>query len=232
MAESKAVINAEKLRVYPCSTRSDKNDLNAKLNSEQNIVSVVNRLTKTTSGFVVGKLRIKSFGGVDKDLTFYPFEVNIFGYLFKILDKVTFTYSQWKDKTKIVAYIKTETIESAGTSFEQLKPNIEFNGTINDYTGDEFKPLTIAAVDDDTYAEILTTSGIKSLLLAEKVSGTEYWHTATFNNIPFRAQDIGISISDSDIEDYDIITSRYSAPQTLYDWIVSNYIIDDGDLDA
>ena len=77
-------IQSSKIKVYPSSRRNDASDRNAKLNSEQNLISSINRLTSKTS-FVIDGLNITN----EAQSSFLnPGSCNIYGYYFKILDTI------------------------------------------------------------------------------------------------------------------------------------------------
>jgi hypothetical protein len=72
---------SNKIRVFPSSNRDDKYDRNARLNTEHNLISLVNRLTKFQS-FVIKGLSVDN-----EDNCIYAGSCNIYGYYFE-LDKI------------------------------------------------------------------------------------------------------------------------------------------------
>lgn len=74
-------IASANIKMYPSSLRDDTIDRNAKLNSEQNLISIINRLSDK-DGFIVS-----GFDVVDNEIN--PGICNIHGYYFEITQSIT-----------------------------------------------------------------------------------------------------------------------------------------------
>lgn len=75
--------SSSEIKVFPTSRRSDEYDRNARINTEQNLISIVNRLTGQDS-FVISGLTVNSSGTyITQGMC------NIHGYLFTIENTIT-----------------------------------------------------------------------------------------------------------------------------------------------
>lgn len=94
---------SSQVKVYPSSKRNDAYDRNARLNSEQNLVSVVNRLTSRKC-FIVDGLNISQSGNT---LTIGAGSFNIYGYLFNIPENIELDLSSEEYKSITVNSVAT-----------------------------------------------------------------------------------------------------------------------------
>lgn len=102
MASVSKYFKSTDVKVYPSSKRVDYHDRNARLNSEQNLVSVVNRLTNRNS-FVIDGLSIDEDNKVLKSGS-----CNIHGYLFNLQNDVDISDIAG-DETNCYLYLNIET---------------------------------------------------------------------------------------------------------------------------
>lgn len=165
-------LESTNVRMYPSSRRTD--DLNAMLNSEQNITSISNRITSHES-YIIG---YSESGGT------YNFELCIHGYYFDITG---ITPPNTGDK--VYATIKLVSTEIDGTDFIELAP-YEGNGVGNLDINGEFKGLYISSdgsssSNDDYY----------SLLILKKDSNV--WNVPSTSMLRINSKFIGITDSEN-----------------------------------
>ena len=118
-------VKSNKIKVFPTTKRSDEADRNARLMSEQNLISIVNRLTGLKS-FIIHMPSIR----IETNSITIPTdsEFNIGGYYFKFIDNQTITID---DSTKEIGLqIKTVTTGN----FTELQGN-DSNGKNGNYSG-------------------------------------------------------------------------------------------------
>lgn len=98
---------SDQVKLFPSSNRSDVFDRNAKLNTEQNLISIVNRLTSRDS-FVIDGLEIPDGTTLGKG------SCNIHGYYFKLVSDITLSKAikdaaSGTDKKYLCFQIRTQT---------------------------------------------------------------------------------------------------------------------------
>lgn len=119
-------IKSDKIRVYPTSKRSDEHDRQGRINTEKNLINIINRLTGQKS-FIIDGLTINN--STDK---ITAGQCNIGGYLIEITDDIDISGFNGSKNTLYFKITKTTT-----DGFEELV-GIDDEGTGN-YTGLEVK---------------------------------------------------------------------------------------------
>lgn len=125
-------INSENIKVFPTSKRDDKYDRNARFTSEQNLVSIVNRLTSLKS-FVISGLTVEK-----KDSTWVLNEgtANIYGYYFDIVEPVDITsISKGSKYLYLRINVKSQSMTNSSLSFRELQGIDDSSGALTIYKG-------------------------------------------------------------------------------------------------
>ena len=223
MAQTKNISSSD-IKVFPTSRRNDLYDRNARLNSEQNLISIINRLTGIKS-FMISGLDVSTSGNT---ITIQQGECNINGYYFRILNPISLTVSN--DDTHIYFEIKVQEnyvniAESSSIKFEEL-----IGGDIEDRAGSVYEGLVIA-----TYAsaqpleEVQDTITVIRLLIATRPTESEQWF-AVANRTPFTANQIEITTKDNLTTDPRLNSVTTSLQALIFN--LDTLIIDDGEIDA
>ena len=121
-----AYISSSDIKMYPTARRDDDFDRNARLNTEQNLVSIINRLTNIDS-FVIQGLSIEN-GSLTAG------SCNIHGYVFNILNDLSITVSGNSSNNMLALQIRikkqgdveeliAKTSDESGFSFERCAIN-------------------------------------------------------------------------------------------------------------
>ena len=140
-------IKSNKIKVFPTTKRSDEADRNARLMSEQNLISIVNRLTGLKS-FIIHMPSISS--GTNSITIPTDSEFNIGGYYFKFIDNQTIAID---GNTKEIG-LQINTVTTG--NFTELQGN-DSNGKDGNYSGLTITTSnTIGDVDvSETYLPII-----------------------------------------------------------------------------
>lgn len=108
--------SSDKIRVFPSSNRTDTYDRNARLNTEHNIVSIVNRLTNSQS-FVIDGLTVSANGN---KVTIEKGSCNIYGYYFE-LDTVTDVVMGNNSDLYLYIILKSLSINNEDSAFSTIQ---------------------------------------------------------------------------------------------------------------
>ena len=153
MADTNNYIKSTDIKVYPTSKRNDAYDRNARLSSEQNLISVVNRLTSKIS-FVIDGLTVNN-------QVIQTGSCNIHGYLFTLtntynIGSIAHTtgndYLMFEIKTK---FTQIESMSGSKLTYEEL---ISFE---NDNSSQALLDATTDITATKTQASNSTFSGLK-----------------------------------------------------------------------
>lgn len=194
-------IESSKVKVYPTSSRDDK-DPTARFNTEKNLISLVNRLTGVKS-FVVSGITtglIKAEG--DLNTTTSEGVININGYLFELnaLDIPTLENND-------CVYFQVNILEDSVPAYNRLN-----GGDVSGYY---------------TAISLLSGTGITTdetkLVIAKKVDGK--WELPKNIFTPFTAENVYFKETKTESGAEKIV-----AENNLKDFLLSDLIIDDGDL--
>ena len=119
------IVESSKIKVFPTTKRSDEADRNARLMSEQNLISIVNRLTGLKS-FII---HMPSISSGNNSITIPTgSEFNIGGYYFKFIDNQTIAIDS--NTKEIGLQISTVTTDN----FTELQGNDLDNGNYSGLT--------------------------------------------------------------------------------------------------
>ena len=243
---------SNEIKVYPSSKRSDYYDRNARLNSEQNLISTVNRLTRRTA-FVIDGLNIENgklqsgscnihgylftFNFPEGGIEITETGNNINNYLFlHIVTKRTVLYSS---ATNSIEYNELDIIDAnniSGTGTDTTAPNI-LDG-VDESSSSSFKGIELIAggenlIENTSAGDTTANSTIFNWYLAVgQWDGSNKWVTiesndsvggSRWNILKYNADDIYIEASSNNKA-----SSYYNQPQDLVTWLENNFIIDDG----
>lgn len=213
-------LNSSLVQVFPSSRRDDTFDRNARLNTEQNLISIVNRLNSVDS-FVIDGLNLSA--NKDGSISITAGSCNIHGYYFKLkaLENIVV---KGLDSTgaergvlandELCFIIKLDTTPIGNEiTFNELK------GTDNNGI---YEGLTLAALR----SEDKTADGCYYLPIA-KYTGTT-WEQLPNTTLKYFARDMSITVPNAMVEDGGLVgTQTFS----LQDW-ANSFIIDDGELEV
>lgn len=144
-------IDSTNIKMYPSSRRSDYFDRNSRLSSEQNLVSVINRLTNRNA-FIVNGLRV-----LDDGLTISAGSCNIHGYLFNIISNIKISESLLTNGLDKVLYfkicIRRKTVNATDNTsiiYEELRSE-DINTTVDDSNNSSYiKNVGLQELIDNT----------------------------------------------------------------------------------
>ncbi len=195
-------INSDNVKVYPTSSRNDSKDPTARFNTEKNLISLVNRLTGVKS-FVVSGITtdlIKTDGTLNTSTS--EGVININGYLFELsaLDIPTLENND-------CVYFQVNMLKDDGPAYNRLKG------------GDDGKYYTAISLLSGT--DITTDE--TNLVIAKKVDGK--WTLPKNIFTPFMAENV--YFKETKVENG---TEKIVAENNLKDFLLSDLIIDDGEL--
>lgn len=240
-------INSYLVSVYPSSKRNDTYDRNARLNSEQNLISTVNRLTNVDA-FVIDGLNIFNDSS-EGNYYLTSGSCNIHGYYFTISGEengsvvlnsqkaINITNLTQDEGAVIYFEIRTKQVDALSNkvkiSFTELEGTDELVGGKPQYKGLDI----ISTKDLSKYTELMygeeVEDGVRRYFLpiAERKNGE--WIPATNRTLKYKAEDIKVNFvgeSKAPIVGNTMATS-YALETDLAHWLQANYIIDDGSLD-
>ena len=195
-------INSDNVKVYPTSSRNDSKDPTARFNTEKNLISLVNRLTGVKS-FVVSGITtdlIKTDGTLNTSTS--EGVININGYLFELsaLDIPTLENND-------CVYFQVKILKDDGPAYNRL------NGGDD---GTNYTAISLLSGTDITTDET-------NLVIAKKVDGK--WTLPKNIFTPFMAENV--YFKETKIEKG---TEKIVAENNLKDFLLSDLIIDDGEL--
>lgn len=204
-------IQSNNIKVFPTSKRDDAQDRNARLTSEQNLISIVNRLADKRS-FIIGD-GLKVSGE-----TITPGACNINGYWFNILNAVNISsLKAVKDQFLCFKISLTKSTLSNPLMFEEIQ-----NGDMDN----EYKGLEIVIVN--SYSDSEETN--EYYLPIAQYTGSSWQNVSEIDNkIKYAASSLSIDLPKNTTNDL-----SDNKTLTLQDFIsnhISNLIIDDGVLE-
>ena len=216
-------LNSTSVKMFPTSKRQSTIDINAKMNTEHNLINIINRLTGKHA-FVIDGLTISSSGTYG---TISSGSCNLHGYIFYITQDtvipvagdVTYTHLALQIKVKragvndstIIAFDSDESLDESslfkGLSLEKVEydtPDIEVVGNVTTYT------LKLAVWGDDTkWHTLYSNDG------AEEIRP---------NTLTQWANKIAIHGIDGDLNEYN------EEEQDLETFLLYNMSMDDGEV--
>lgn len=242
---------SNQIKVYPSSKRSDFYDRNARLNSEQNLISTVNRLTGRTA-FVIDGLTIEN-------QRLQRGSCNIHGYLFTfdfptegieiteigdstnnylflhISTKKTVLYTSSTNVINMVEYNELDIVDANNISGSGSDNNI-LDGVDGSSTS-SFKGIELIAgdstlIENTAAGDTIANSTTFDWYLAVGQWNGNSWETiesndsvggSRWNILKYNANDIYIEAPSNNKA-----SSYYNQPQDLVTWLENNFIIDDG----
>lgn len=226
-------ILSSKIKIYPSSRRNDIFDRNARLNSEQNLVSVINRLTGVDS-FVIDGLNVST--STASTITLSSGSCNIYGYYFKLGDEETnaFTLNISDLKESALANndvlcarieVKHEVVSGQPDFYELVGNDTTSSVATSKYSG--FSLLISTPTQDNNkkapWFENTSNSSVYYYLpIAQYISNN--WINIPTKNLKYTSSDIKVNVLDG-------LTKDITGYQSLQNWL-DNLIIDDGDLDS
>ena len=245
-------IDSQNISVYPTYKRDDKYDRNARLNSEQNLISTVNRLTGTDA-FVIDGLNINVDTSANK-VYLTSGSCNIHGYYFtiqKVAQSDNGTSSYIKDSATAfpitsfniddnigkTLYFEIETQEVIANSnnstvvFTELVGNDIMESGISKYSGINLVMAAEMGYENGAVDEV--TGYHKYYLPIAKMVAKNVWEPAKNRTLKYTAEDVLVSFDNSadgapiDGKTWD---TAYAGETSLAYWLRANYIIDDGNL--
>lgn len=242
-------ISSSNIRMYPSSKRDDAFDRNARLTSEQNLISFSNRLTSKDS-YILNGLNIGS--DTSNNTAIKTGECVIHGYLFNITSDINIEsiLGDNNQNKYLCLQIVTQTIQIENPSYGQTEyeeliayetnnptDNIldsldqQAQGSSSNFTG-----LIITTKSSIETAEIEGNYNYWYLIIAEWDDSNNTW--VTYQNVSNYNSDILYDINKTKILDKDIQVSidiqnnyggqDYNVAQNLSTWLQYNYAIDDG----
>ena len=241
-------IQSSKIKVYPSSRRDDAKDRNAKLNSEQNLISSINRLTSKTS-FVIDGLGISSeVTGSTKIQYLDAGSCNIYGYYFKLLDRIQLKNNMFtslakndilyfkirlkKTVTSNIEFVELINADNDGSSLTLLDDsNSNFIGLLLMNSSRDFSTTNYVDNDPqnsytDYYLPLATYTGSEWI----QITANDGWTASTednrhrWNTLKIKASDIQVDGLKGGLE----TGPYYSNTQDLATFLRTNYVIDDG----
>ena len=195
-------INSDNVKVYPTSSRNDSKDPTARFNTEKNLISLVNRLTGVKS-FVVSGITtdlIKTDGTLNTSTS--EGVININGYLFELsaLDIPTLENND-------CVYFQVKILKDDEPAYNRL------NGGDD---GTNYTAISLLSGTDITTDET-------NLVIAKKVDGK--WTLPKNIFTPFMAENVYFKETKTESG-----TEKIVAENNLKDFLLSDLIIDDGEL--
>ena len=221
-------ISSDNIQVFPTSRRSDAYDRNARLTTEQNLVSMINRLTGINS-FIINGLSVSGS-------TIHKGSCNINGYIFNITNDIDVSSIKTGGYIYFKISIKRTLIED-GIYFDELYA-VDKDGTTildldngnSDFLGLDIIQNSSSNLESDSsednpeiinyYLKIAeyTSKGWQNVYTDDGLKATR------FNTLKYKATDTQIAAQKQ------YINTKYNTPQDLRTFLEYNYIIDDGEI--
>ena len=203
-------IQSDNIKVFPTSKRDDAQDRNARLTSEQNLISIVNRLADKRSFIIGDGLKVKN-----NQIT--PGACNINGYWFNILNNIDIRNLNATNNQFLCFKITlTKSTLSQSLIFEELQ-----NGDLDG----EYKGLEIVVVDSYKDSE---DQNIYYLPIAQYTASGWKSVNAVDNKIKYSGNSLSFNLPANTTTG-----NQNDETLTLQDFInnrISDLIIDDGEL--
>lgn len=187
-------LNSDKVKVFPCGGRNSTYDPQARLTTEYNLVSIINRLVDKKS-FIVTTNSVKVDVGNTNNPQ--PLSINIGGYLFNIdsSKSILNLFSEDLNKSEnkyIVANIKIDSYKNGDVNYQQLKA-IEDTQTTSDgkttYESSLDINETFKGLSFNIYETLTISNDEKTLILFEKRS--DGWYQYEDSKLKFETDTYG-----------------------------------------
>lgn len=195
-------LNSVNVRLYPSAFRGNNFNPEAKLNTEENITSLVSRLS-SRDGFVLSNTWVSSTGGIANSNTFI---FSLHGYIFEISNLAS-TLDSFSTNTSIYAHIRVGSMNSGNpdtgnTGYSAVVLTGIDEGASTDPGSNQYAPgdvLDIAPDESytfigleliDSLEGISTSSEDFYLLLLSRASTSDVWSVPTSSSIKFDLVDI------------------------------------------
>lgn len=195
-------LNSVNVRLYPSAFRGNNFNPEAKLNTEENITSLVSRLS-SRDGFVLSNTWVSSTGGIANSNAFI---FSLHGYIFEIANLAS-TLDSFSTRTSIYAHIRVGSMNSGNpdtgnTGYSAVVLTGIDGGTSTDPSTNQYAPGDILDIpQEETYTfiglelidsleGISTSSEDFYLLLLSRASTGDVWSVPTSSSIKFDLVDI------------------------------------------
>lgn len=198
-------LNSVNVRLYPSAFRGNNFNPEAKLNTEENITSLVSRLS-SRDGFVLSNTWVSSTGGIDNSNTFI---FSLHGYIFEISNLAS-TLNSFSTKTSIYAHIRVGSMNSGNpdtgnTGYSAVVLTGIDEGASTDPGSNQYAPGDVLDIAQDESDESYTFIGLELidslegistssedfyLLLLSRASTSDVWSVPTSSSIKFDLVDI------------------------------------------
>ena len=229
-------IHSSSIKMYPSGKRNDNHDRNARLNSEKNLISTVNRLT-SKKAVVIDGLTVNYAGN---KLYIEKGSCNIYGYLFNLVNSLEITsLSGLNNKEGYIVFSIKVTIKDADNGY--------YTELIcEDTSKNEFTGLNVEVINKSDYHSNDSRvdeygNYIFYLPIAEYNNKTNKWEHLISNDGWFddvvderhRWNTLKIKASDIQVDGLTGLNTGkyYTETQDLTTFLRKNYIIDDGRID-
>ena len=238
-----ANIDSLKIKVFPSAKRNDAYDRNARLNSEQNLISTVNRLTSKKS-FIISGLKVTQ-SSKTSSINITAGSCNLYGYLFNLndltIDNIT------PNKEEYLAFrIQLKTTElTTNLQFTQLIA-LDTDGTTDLDGTSKFLGMEVTTIGKTDYHTndgviINTDTNVTTCYLPIAECKNTTWETIYANDgitpdkyvdeFRHRWNALKIKASDIQVEGLkDNTANYYNSTQDLATFLRENYILDDGEI--
>ena len=195
-------LNSVNVRLYPSAFRGNNFNPEAKLNTEENITSLVSRLS-SRDGFVLSNTWISSTGGIANSNAFI---FSLHGYIFEISNLAS-TLDSFSTNTSIYAHIRVGSMNSGNpdtgnTGYSAVVLTGIDEGTSTDPGSNQYAPGDVLDItQEETYTfiglelidsieGIATSNEDFYLLLLSRASTSDVWSVPTSSSIKFDLRDI------------------------------------------
>lgn len=195
-------LNSVNVRLYPSAFRGNNFNPEAKLNTEENITSLVSRLS-SRDGFVLSNTWISSTGGIANSNAFI---FSLHGYIFEISNLAS-TLDSFSTNTSIYAHIRVGSMNSGNpdtgnTGYSAVVLTGIDEGTSTDPGSNQYAPGDVLDIVQgesytfigleliDSLEGISTSSEDFYLLLLSRASTSDVWSVPTSSSIKFDLRDI------------------------------------------
>ena len=195
-------LNSVNVRLYPSAFRGNNFNPEAKLNTEENITSLVSRLS-SRGGFVLSNTWVSSTGGIANSNTFI---FSLHGYIFEISNLAS-TLESFSTNTSIYAHIRVGSMNSGNpdtgnTGYSAVVLTGIDEGASTDPGSNQYAPGDVLDIVQgesytfigleliDSLEGISTSSEDFYLLLLSRASTSDVWSVPTSSSIKFDLVDI------------------------------------------
>lgn len=195
-------LNSVNIRLYPSAFRGNNFNPEAKLNTEENITSLVSRLS-SRDGFVLSNTWVSSTGGIANSNTFI---FSLHGYIFEISNLAN-TLDSFSTSTSIYAHIRVGSMNSGNpdtgnTGYSAVVLTGIDGGTSTDPGTNQYAPGDVLDITQgetytfigleliDSLEGIPTSSEDFYLLILSRASTSDVWSVPTSSSIKFDLRDI------------------------------------------